>query len=231
MTELITADVQTLEPGPKLEFWTLDASDIGGGIARFQGHSGTNVVWQGNEFAPWPLQGEGFARTSDQQPTPKFTVGNVDGSISLLCMMYEDLIGATITRQTTFAKYLDAINFDDGNPTADPTQEFPPELWFIERKAVETPEAVEFELSSALDFGNVQLPRRQIIANQCPAQWVYRGANCGYTGPPVADIEDNPTSDPLLDNCGKRLASCRLRLWPDGILNYGGFAAAGLVRT
>jgi hypothetical protein len=35
----------------------------------------------------------------------------------------------------------------------------------------------------------VVLPRRQIIANVC--QWKYRGAECGYTGPPVADANDN----------------------------------------
>jgi hypothetical protein len=35
----------------------------------------------------------------------------------------------------------------------------------------------------------VMLPRRQVIANVC--QWVYRGGECGYTGPPVADADDN----------------------------------------
>jgi lambda family phage minor tail protein L len=47
----------------------------------------------------------------------------------------------------------------------------------------------------------------------------------------VADILDNPTSDPLLDLCGKRLVSCQMRIWPDEVLNYGGFPAAALVRT
>ena len=357
----IRADVQTLDPGPKLEFWELDATEIGGGIVRFQGHNDGVIFWQGNEYAPWPITGEGFARTSDQQPQPKLVVGNVDGSISQLCMLYEDMVGARIVRRRTFAKYLDAVNFPAGpvitpgggsfdtadsisqwtilsgtvtaigdgklrlgqpgvssaiyfsfdsvagvvydisaygdaggnsvqlrigttisafdigifsipvgagvgaqfagtgekiyielrrnsitiqaivdfvylrkaagNPTADPNQEFPPEMWFIERKSAEAPEAVEFELASALDFLGKKLPGRQIIAGQCPAEFVYRGENCGYTGPPVADINDVPTDDPLLDRCGKRLRSCKLRQWPDGVLNYGGYPAAGLVRT
>lgn len=226
----INSDVQKLEPGAMWEGFELDATAIGGGVVRFCGApSKSAVIWQGNEYALWPIQAEGFARTSDQQPNPKLSVGNVDGSISVLCMMYEDLVGAKLIRRRTFVKYLDAINFVDGNPSADPDQEFPPEVWFIERKSNENAQQVDFELSSALDFQGVKLPRRQIIANQCP--WSYRGPGCGYVGPPVADALDQPTNDPLLDACGKRFQSCKLRQWPDGILNFGGFLAAGLVRT
>lgn len=225
----VETDVQTLEPGPLLEFWQLDATSIGGGVLHFQGMQNGVMYWQGIEYSPWPIKGEGFARTTDQQPQPKVTVGNLDGSISTLCAIYEDLVGAVVTRRRTFAKYLDAINFPGvGNPDADPEQEFPPEVWFIERKASEVAEAVEFELSSALDFNGVKLPRRQIIADQCP--FTYRGPYCNYTGPAVADELDNPTSNPALDKCGRRLSSCKLRQWPDDILNFGGFPAAGLVR-
>ena len=181
------------------------------------------ILWQGVEYNPWPIKAEGFARTSEQQPTPKLTVGNIDGSISLLCLSFDDLVGAVLTRRRTFGKYL------DGQPGADPTAEFPPEVWFVERKALETREAVEFELSSALDFNGVKLPRRQIIANQC--SFDYRGPGCAYVGIPVATVLDEPTSDPALDRCGKRLSSCKLRIWPGDVLNFGGYAAAALVRT
>ena len=348
----IKENVQQLEPGAQLTFWILDATGIGGGAVRFHGHNDDVLTWQGQEYAPFPISGEGFSRTSDQQPQPKLLVGNVDGSITRLCMDYEDLVGATITRKRTFQRYLDAINFKGpnlaawwsyqtdpdtpgsasvagdevlignsaattriyyqmpteigeqyavefevydnegatragtfysgtnllptlatspgrnlrtftatsensfvmfivsaissgvpmrlrgfkvckllGNPTANPSEELLPELWFIERKAAESREAVEFELSSALNFMGHKLPGRPIQAGQCPAQWVYRGENCMYDGPPVADINDVPTTDPLLDRCGKRFRSCQLRIWPDGVLNYGGFVAAGLVRT
>jgi lambda family phage minor tail protein L len=225
----IEEDVQKLEPGPILEFWELDATAIGGGVVRFQGQQNGIVVWQTQEYSAWPIQGEGFARTSEQQPNPRLRVGNLNRSITLLCQLYEDLVGAKLTRRRTFAKYLDAVNFPDGNPDADPAKEFPPEVWFIERKAAESIETVEFDLSSALDFLGVKLPRRQIIANQCP--FVYRGPLCGYTGPAVADELDYPTNDLAQDKCGRRLGSCKLRLWPDGVLNYGGYPAAGLVRT
>jgi lambda family phage minor tail protein L len=141
----------------------------------------------------------------------------------VLCLSFDDMVGTTFIRRRTFEQYL------DGQPTADPTAEFAPEVWFVDRKVSETPEVVEFELASVLDFRGLRLPGRQIIANQCT--FVYRGDGCAYMGPPVADALDNPTSDPALDRCGKRLSSCRMRLWPDGILNYGAFPAAGLVRT
>ncbi len=81
----------------------------------------------------------------------------------------------------TLARFLDAVNFKDGNPTADPNQHFPDEMWFIEQKTLETHQVVEFELSSVFDLMGVQLPYRQIIKNTCP--WKYRGPECGYTGP------------------------------------------------
>jgi lambda family phage minor tail protein L len=48
-------------------------------------------------------------------------VGNVDGSITALCLSYQDLVGAVLTRHRTLGKYLDAANFGGTNATADPT--------------------------------------------------------------------------------------------------------------
>lgn len=223
----IAVDVQTLNPGAMIDLWELDATAIGGGIVRFQGRNDGTLWWQGVDYAAYPIKAEGFAMTTDQQPTPKLMVSNINGSMSLLCMQYEDMVGATLIRHRTFGKYLDAVNFDEGNPAADPTQE-QIERYFIERKSGESRDAVEWELSSPLDFRGIQLPRRQIIANQCP--WRYRGEGCAYIGPPVADEFDVPTDNPALDKCGHRLSSCKLRDWPDDVLNFGGFAAAGLVR-
>ena len=115
------------------------------------------------------------------------------------------------------------------NPTVDPTQELPAEVWFIERKAGENREQVDFELVSPLDFQGVKLPRRLIQSDLCTFE--YRGPYCNYDGPAVAEIDDTPTSDMELDNCSQKLTGCQLREWPDDILNFGGFSAAGLIRT
>ena len=229
----VNADLQKLEPGAEVRLYDLDLTIFGEEMLRFHGHNGGVIVWQGNEYYPWPLQATGFERTSQQPPRPSLQVGNIDASITSLCSLYDDLLGAKVTQRRTFKKYLDAVNFEGGvNPDADPDEEFPPEVWYIDRKANETAEFVEFELASAMEFQNAQLPGRQIVANFCP--WVaiggYRGPYCGYTGGPVAKVDDTPTSDPNLDRCGGRLTSCKLRFGESAPLPFGGFPAAGLIR-
>jgi len=228
---MITADIQGLEPGARVELFELDSSAIaGGGLLRFHGYAqSTTIWWQGVEYTPWPIQAEGFGKTSDgQQPIPKLSVGNVDGSISALCITLDDLVGAKLTRHVTLGQYLDAVNFAGGNPSADPTQEFPADIWFIEQKVAETNETVEFELMSALDFQGLQLPRRQIISNLCSFQ--YKGAYCGYAGTAMFDASDVSTTNAALDVCSKRLSGCKKRFGATNVLNFGGFPAAGLVQ-
>jgi len=119
------------------------------------------------------------------------------------------------------------------NPTADPNEHFLDEIWFIERKVAEDKQTVEFELTTAIDLNGEQLPGRQVIAGVCG--WLirggYRGPYCGYNGPAVADANDVPTTDPSRDQCGGRVGSCKLRFGADKPLPYGGFPAAGLLRT
>lgn len=356
----INADVQKLEPGAIVDLFKLDASGIGSTVMRFHRHTHLGPIWWNDEeYSPWPVETEGFELSSDRPPSPKLTVANLDGSISLLCYQHDDLIGSVVTRYRTLGAYLDAVNFADpdqlvngsfrddtagwttsggtglvwltrcqaraqgtaiatksyqdvtvvagqqylvkamlvnrigtsrvrvydgaaftttldsmtqagitnyvivtpttttlrvsveadlgdeitvgglmvqkyiGNPTADPDEEFPPEVWYIDRKASETNQSIQFELASALDLNGVMLPRRQIVANYCSWKSIggYRGAYCGYTGAPVAKADGTPTIDPLEDDCGGKVSDCKLRDWPDDVLNYGGFAAAGLVRT
>lgn len=120
-----------------------------------------------------------------------------------------------------------------GNPDADASQQMPPEVWFIDRKAAESNDAVEFELASAFDLNGVKLPRRQVISNYCSFRSIggYRGPYCGYTGPAVAKRDGTPTTDMAEDDCGGKLSDCKLRQWPDDQLGFGGFPAAGLMRT
>jgi lambda family phage minor tail protein L len=228
---MITADIQGLEPGARVELFELDATMIAGGsLLRFHGYQQVGPIWwQGNDYTPWPIAAEGFAKTGEgQQPAPKLSVGNVDGSISSLCILMDDMVGAKVTRHVTLGKYLDARNFASGNPTADATQEFPADVWFIEQKSGETNETVEFELASALDLQGQMLPRRQIIANLCP--FVYRGPYCNYTGTAKFNTNDQAVTDPALDVCGKRLSSCKARFGATQVLNFGGFPAAALVQ-
>lgn len=229
----IDSDVQKLAPGALVELFVLDPTALGGAISRF--HSGLNelktaVIWQGETYSPFPIEASGFELSGrGTLPQPKVRVANVTGLISALCSELEDLVGATLTRKRTLAKYLDAVNFAGGvNPTADPTQELRDEIWGVNRKSEENKVYVEFELGSPFDVAGVKLPRRQVIANVCP--WRYRGAECGYAGGAVATSNDVATTVLADDQCGKRLRSCKLRFGTYAELPYGGFPGAGLVR-
>jgi lambda family phage minor tail protein L len=231
----IQSAVHDLSPGAVIELFVLDLSrfNVPDDQKYVRFHAGTNqvegdVVWQGLTYQRYPVQATGFEwKAQGTLPRPHFAVSNVSGVISALCRQYRDLVGAPVTRHRTLARYLDAVNFPNGNPLADPGESFADDLFFINQKTRESLDVVEFELAVAFDVQGVQLPRRQVICNSCP--WRYRGDGCGYAGGPVADANDNPTSDPAQDVCGKRLQSCKLR-FGTGWLPYGGFPGAGQYR-
>jgi lambda family phage minor tail protein L len=218
----IAADIQQLEPGSLIELFEVDCTVIGGDMLRFHGHlQSASIFWQGNEYKPWPIQATGFEHTSDaQQPSPTLSVANLNGTISALCVFLADMVGAKVRRRRTLTKYLDAVNFPGGNPTADPNEEMAPELWYIEQKSSETNVQVDFMLSSALDFGGQQLPARQ-IAGLC--YFKYRGPECGYVGIAYFDKNDQPVSDPALDRCSLKTSGCECRFGVNNPLPWGGF--------
>lgn len=234
---MITADIQQLELAGWIELFDLDFRPITGGgagdILHFHGYprAGT-IIWGGVAYEPWPLKADGFKIDPSQPAQPTLALGNVNGRITALCLAFQDLVSAKLTRHQTTVRYLDAVNFPDGNPTADPEQEASADVWYVERRASETKEQVVFELASPIDVGDRQLPSRNIVVNVC--SWLekggYRGPNCGYNGPPVAQIDDSPTDDPVLDVCGGRLTSCWLRFGRNNPISYGGYPAAKLIK-
>ncbi|AMG38456.1 phage minor tail protein L [Achromobacter xylosoxidans] len=239
----IYSDVQKLEVGALVELFELDATEIGGQVLRFHGYTQVGPIWwQGQQYDPWAIRAEGFEQVGEgQQPSPTLSVGNIGqdeksqpvvGVISALCIHLDDLVGARVAVRRTLGKYLDAANFADGNPTADPQEELPPEIWIVQQKTAETAEVVEFSLSSALDFNGQKLPDRPIIAGVC--SWLrkggYRGPYCGYTGSRMFDLDGKPVSDPTLDRCSGLMSDCKKRFGEYEVINFGGFPSADLVR-
>ena len=221
----IAAELQKAGPSAVIELFELQlVQSLHGSADVYRFHAGTNglnvsVTWAGNNYRRYPVEATGFEYTGNGQlPRPTLRVANVDSLISAVLIVVNtanpgnDLTGAKLTRIRTMARFLDAVNFDGGtNPygTPDPTAEFPREVYYIDRKAVESRDIVEFELSSALDLAGVRAPKRQTIANVC--QWVYRSAECGYNGSNYYDVNDQPVGSLALDVCGKRLNSCKRR--------------------
>lgn len=242
----IRSEIQKLAPSAIIELFVLDCTSFGGSVLRF--HAGTNglggnIVWQGNTYTAFPIQATGFDYSGNGQlPRPKLVASNVAGTITSLVLQYDDLLGAKLTRKRTLAKFLDDTNYKEQtleldfttqdyrvrSSSADPTAEFADEIFYVDRKTVETKDVVEFELAAAFDVAGVQLPRRQIIQNVCT--WKYRGTECGYAGSNYWNASDQVVGTLGQDVCGKRLTSCRLRFGQYQPLPFGSFPAAGLTR-
>lgn len=222
-----TQELQTLSHSALVELFVLDMSKFN--VPNFYFHAGTNqvgseIVWQGQTYSPLPIEAEGFgATTSGTLPRPKIRVANGDGFFSRESVAYRELVGARIIRKRTFARFLDAVNFPNGNPTADPNSHFPDDIWFVDQKTVENRHIIEWELASGFDLQGVALPYRQVIQNCC--SWHYRSSECSYTGAAMYDYNDTPTTDPKKDACGKRLSSCKVR-FGKSVLPFGGFPGA-----
>jgi len=148
---------------------------------------GTKIQWQGQVYEPFPISITGFETTTKGTvPQPELTVANVLGTLASVTNVFNDLVGAKITRRRTLGKYL------DNGTSPDPLEEFPIDIYYIERKTSETSLSISWQLASKIDLEGLQIPRRIVTQNYCV--WKYRGTECGYNGPPVANERDMPLS-------------------------------------
>ncbi len=246
----ITTDLQSLEPGSKVLLFEVDCSAFNGPQLYFHNHSipytekelhhsggdisdlpAKSLWWQDIEYRPWPTMINGLEITSSgSAPSPTLSVGNLDGTISSLCLAYQNLAQAKVKIHMTFAHYLDSRNFPEGNAQADPTQE-KVEVWYIDRKTTEDNEVIQFALSSPADLQGILIPTRQIhsLCTWCIRNR-YRGPECGYTGTHYFDADDNPVDDPSKDDCGGLMTSCKLRHGATAELPFGGFPGSALLK-
>lgn len=227
----IQEEIQKLQPTAVIDLIEVDATLQGGEVMYF--HAGTNelggdVVWQGITYLRLPVEVNGFeARSTGTLPRPTIRLSNLDGLIAAEARQFNYFLGAKVTRRRTLARFLDAVNFANGNPDADPTQFLADEIWYVDRKSAENRSVLEFELASPMDLYGISLPRRQVIQGTCT--WRYRDADCNYNGPPVATEQDVPTTNPALDQCSKSLTGCKLR-FGTGTLRTGAFPSVGRIR-
>jgi lambda family phage minor tail protein L len=229
------SDLQAVAPSAVIELFELELTAALHGINEtYRFHAGTSLnangelKWNANSYMRFPVEAEGFEYSGNGQlPRPKLRVSNIMGTITAILLSLPDgMEGAKVTRIRTLARYLDAANFPDStNPygTPDPTAEFPREIFYVDRKSVETRDVVEFELAAAFDLQGVRAPKRQCIANIC--QWVYRSPECGYTAAAYYDRNDQAVATAAQDVCGKRLSSCEARF--DLYTRTGGSVTVG----
>lgn len=217
------SDLQAVAPSAIIELYVLELNVLQHGVADvYRFHAGTSlnangeVVWAGNSYQRFPVEADGFEYSGNGQlPRPKVRVSNILGTITALLLTLPDgLEGAKFTRIRTLVRYLDAVNFPGAvNPYGmpDPTAEFPREVYYVDRKTVETRDVVEFELAAAFDLAGIRAPKRQCIGNIC--QWVYKSAECSYVG--------------ALPTCAKTLADCKAHFGDTAELPYGSYPGIG----
>lgn len=190
-----------------------------------------DIIWNGNEYKPVAIQSDGLEIRGDgKASTPSLVItsdlNGVRGMTRRLCRQYNDFAGAKLTVIRTSAKYLDAANFADGNPTAN-VNEYRKQVWYIEHKTDDNANSITFELSNPVDFEGARIPAREITSF---CHWGvtggYRGENCQYMGVAMFDENGNPTNNPALDKCGSRIGDCQIR---DNSERFGGFPSSALI--
>ena len=186
---MLETDIQKGWHDAIVEMYDIDLSPItgdAGDVFYFTNQlkeDDTRIQWKGNIYDALPIISAGYElNTTGQIAQPTLTVANIFGTFTEIIDSYDDLVGAKITRRRTFAKYL------DDEPLADTLQEFPVDVFYIERKTQETALTITWQLGSVMDLEGLQLPRRVITQNHC--LWRYRSSECGYVGAPVFNVND-----------------------------------------
>ncbi len=141
-------------------------------------------------------------------PVPKLTMVSIsDGdeffsNFKMFIRYLNGLVGAKVTRIRTFLKYIDAENFYSNWNTSsnclsqtgltlvneqlvpphdfcpDPNAIFPKDVFYVDRKSLESKGIIELELASLIDVQGILLPARVVMEKKCP--WQYRGEGCCY---------------------------------------------------
>jgi lambda family phage minor tail protein L len=241
LTTELRAELASLEPSSIIELYEIETSAILHGSNEVYRFTSTvnatyglgTIQWNTYEYWPFPIEAEGFSYSGKGTlPRPTVRVANTQGAITSILAEINafnpgnDLIGAKFTRIRTLARFLDGANFAGGtNPygTPDPLSTMPDEVFYIDRKSLETREVVEFELVARYDLTGIRAPKRQCL-KRCG--WIYRGDGCGYRGFKYFNELDEP-ADRSADVCGHRLSSCKLRFGQNEELPYGGFPGIG----
>ena len=158
---------------------------------EFRFHAGANlnnfgmIRFLGQDYQRVAVEAEGFEDTSTGTiPRPTLTFSNLGGITKDTTVMTmsdflaivntttpgNDLLDAKLTRIMPLASALDNFNFDGDNPFGTPsTDRLQDRIYYIDRKAVENRQVVQFELVSVLDMQNKRIPKRIVTRDLFPA--------------------------------------------------------------
>lgn len=228
------SEATKLSPSALVSLYQLDATKAGGPKYHFttETRACASVRFAGTDYIAVPVQITGMT-IQGQGPiqTPRLVIGNTDGFIQELVNSFGNLEGCTLSRWRVFARHL-----DDGEEP-DPSAAYGPDIYVIDRKAADRPEAIEWEMSAIVDQNGVYVGRT-VVRDTCMFRYRrwnadtgtfdYSRAICPYTGNKYFDRFNNPVASPADDEPSRNIECCRLRFGNSAALPFGGFP--GIVR-
>lgn len=212
----IKEDIQAPDTGasPEVELYTIDLTILGGSVHHLTPapNDGSLVVFGGVTYSPLPIKVEGMKWTGDGKfPRPTVSISNISLALHAQVVSMGDMVAGLFTRNRTHKKYL------DGEPGADSTAMYPPDIYEINRKLKHNKQYLQFELKSPLDMEGKFLPRRQVLpfCQHTYRSWDgssfdYTGVTCPYTDTDYYD-ETGAATSAENDRCGKTRYDCELR--------------------
>lgn len=149
------------EQSASVVLWEIDLTEVGGERYFFcneQNEKGEPVTWQGRQYQAYPIQGSGFELNGKGTSTrPTLTVSNLYGMVTGMVEDLQSLVGGTVVRRKVYARFLDAVNFVNGNSDADPEQEVI-SRWRIEQCSELSAVSASFVLSTPTETDGAVFP-------------------------------------------------------------------------
>lgn len=214
----MTQPVLGLTAEGEISLYALDTTMLGGQVFYFASaedftHS---VTWGGQYYTPLPMEVSGFEYTTKGTiPQPMVTLSNLYGAGNTLLREYNGLIGATLTRTLTLARFL------DGGATPDPNAYISRDTYVVAQKTSHTALAIIFKLASKMDQEGSQIPRRKILRDICSHTYRvwnagtnsfdYANASCPYSEAAMFTSQDVSTTLPAKDQCSRMNSGCVAR--------------------
>ena len=193
------AELNKINPSSVIELYELELTvglhvpdpNVNNLDTVFRFHAGANlnnfgqIIFNGNSYQRVAVKIEGFEDTSTGTiPRPTLTFSNLGGitkdstvmtmsdflSVVNFVTPGNDLLNAKVTRLLPLASALDNANFVGDNPFGTPsTDRLQDRVYYIDRKAIENRQIVQFELVSVLDMQNKRIPARIVTRDLFPA--------------------------------------------------------------
>lgn len=230
----VHSEAVKLDPSALVSLFQLDTTVIGGPVYHFttETRAGATISFGSVTFTAVPIQITGMEISGQGSlQTPTLSIANTDGLIQQIVNSMGNLEGCRLTRWRTFARFL------DGGSSPDASTFYGPDVYVIDRKSSDTPEAIQWELSALIDKQGMYVGRT-VIRDTCmwryrewnatTGTWDYSKAICPYAGTKYFDINNQEVSSPSADVPSRNVGCCKARFGENATLPFGGFP--GIVR-